>query len=261
MTATVAPDYIPCVYTDWSVEEQELEMARVHDATAVEREWIQEAGLKPFMSDQEIIDQAADLALRRVGVGVGYVPIQRLRDWSLDRSNPSHQYHYSPPVLRQDAMQMLGLISHNWSKRFGAAFALPVTSTARSYPYQVNISSQEGKVAIDPDEGLSSHLFALSFDIDAFGLYKRNGAEVYAPTNPFINPADAEIIRASRDHLREILETRSGTDINFVEENEGTRQHVFHVCTRPVDSLTRLVIENAKANRDRNTLPVPAIRS
>lgn len=216
--------------------EFEAELARVEAATAVEREWMD--GANPFLTDSDILLAADAGQLRKVQGGVGYLCRQYLRDWEPIRSNPDHEFHYSPPYLQQGAVETLGLIGHAWARRLDWGHALSVTSMARSAVYQTSLAKQPGKLTIDPALGWSSHVYGYAFDIDGCGFFARvpDGVEGrYISVNPRMDRSYEEQVDLGRSVLKEILEDEADKGhINFVEELAGTSNHCFHVCVKPL---------------------------
>lgn len=248
MTATV--DSLPCVYTELNQAYFECELKRVYAETEIERQWLDGYQLPTFDTDQDILNEVQYGRLRRVFAGVGYKPIMNLDKWEPSRSDADHEFHYSPPYLRPEAIAMLGLIGHNWARRLpeiSMNHAIPVTSLVRSLEYQQRLSKMAGKITIKSDDGSSSHLAAISFDMDARGLYVRKGVgSDFVPVSINNNPDSRDAIMTSRAVLREVLEEQQQTGaINYVEELAGTNQHVFHVCTRP-HATNPLVVEQFK---------------
>lgn len=229
---------LPCVYKDLDQAYFERELERVYVETEIERQWLEEYVLPVFGTDQDILAEVTRGRLRRVFSGVGYKPIMNLDKWEPSRSDADHEFHYSPPYLRLEAIAILGLIGHNWARRLpeiSMNHAIPVTSLVRSLEYQQRLSKMAGKITIKSDDGPSSHLAAISFDLDARGLFAREGVgSDFAPVNINNNPDSRDAIMTSQAVLREVLEEQKQTGaINYVEELAGTNQHVFHVCTRP----------------------------
>ncbi len=260
---TVAVDSLPCVYTELDQAYFECELKRVYAETEIERQWLEEYELPVFDSDQDILAEVRRGGLRRVYSGVGYEPRMYLDEWEPSRSDADHEFHYSPPYLRPEAIAMLGLIGHNWARRLpeiSMNHAIPVTSLVRSLEYQQRLSKMAGKITIKSDDGLSSHLAAISFDLDARGLYARKGVgSDFAPVNINNNPDSRNTIMTSQAVLREVLEEQQQTGaINYVEELAGTNQHVFHVCTRP-HATNPLVVEQVKIFG--TTKEIPAIQA
>ncbi len=230
--------------SQFSDKDMELEMARVYSGTAIERIWFQDH--IPFEDDELILKAAESGELVRVQPTIGVLPIQRLVDYTPERIDPSHEFHYSPPFLRPEAEQVLRFIGFAWNKiqiddRQEPLIFLPVTSLVRSDEYQRGLTKRtERKVAIDNtgDNGdRSSHEFGCAFDIDATGLYRYDPVQGHVQ---FVNPRekdfneDAELVTCSREDLRGVLEyLKDKNVINFVEELPGTKEWVFHICINP----------------------------
>lgn len=224
----------------------EQEMAAVIEATAIEREWMEAAGASPFQSDEEILKAVEAKKLQQVKDGVGFLAVKRLTNWRPERSDPSHQHHYSPPYLKPEAMQVLGLIGHQWARELSWEHRLPVTSTIRSTSYQQGLANKEGKLALNPEIGWSTHVYGYAFDIDACGLYlahrdrdvyKRHDDKTnpyFIAANPRTNPGHEEIIRLGKEHLTNILGTLASDGIvNVADEYSGTNNNCYHVAVNP----------------------------
>ncbi len=234
------------------------EMSELIDMTAIERQWTAESGLQPFGSDIEIIEAYANGKLSHVTQGVGFLAIQRLGHWNTDRSNTEHPFHYSPPFLRPEAAMMLRYIGHVWARRFGSGWPhrLAVTSMSRSLPYQGRLGETQGKLAISPDIGLSTHVYGLAFDLDACGMYlskdlspfeylakdldnihSKDDLDMYerfVAANPRMNPEHANTVALGHTVLLEILEELADKEqINIAEEFAGTTNNCFHVAVNP----------------------------
>lgn len=224
----------PCVYTDFTDTDFNLELTRIYQETAIEREWTRAIELPSYQSDEGLVWQASAGNLVRVDSGNGYQAISRLSNWDLSRSQPEHEFYYSAPYLRPEAYSMLGKIGLLWQCEVGdisQEFSLSVTSLMRSRDYQTQLAQTYRKATINPAEGWSSHVYGLAKDIDGRGLYHNNGGSL-TPVNIHDNPEHRTEISTSQDILRQILESEKTAErINYVEEMPNTRQHVFHICT------------------------------
>ena len=239
----------PAQFSDEALEQ---ELARAHAETEIERAWCAE--LEPFETDADILKEAESGELVLVRPAVGVLPIQRLVDFSPDRVDPSHEFHYSPPYLRPAARDVLEFIGVAWSNvqaddRDERFIFLPVTSVVRSKQYQRGLTERPGrKIAIDvTGEGSldSSHEFGFAFDIDATGLYRYDPVQRHVQS---INPrtpgfdTDAELVARSRQDLEDILVfLRDKNIVNYLEEVPGTKEWVFHICVNPNADLGLLL--------------------
>lgn len=238
MAITESTNCLPSVYEDFTQQQIDEEKERVFQATQIERDWMLDSGSKPFVDTFEILNGYSCGELARIDTGLGYQARPTLRLWEPDRDNPDHEYFYSPPFLNIKAARYLGHIAHSWLRDFGGHYELSVTSLVRSQEYQRVLAQKHGKITIDPQLGQSSHVFGYAFDIDGTGLYRIS--DPYSQTRRSINPSSSGYeeyqpsIKLSRDILRSILRPlmQEGS-INYVEELEGTRQHVFHICVNP----------------------------
>lgn len=246
------------VSDDFDAAAFEQEMDELIASTAIERKWTSESGLQPFGSDAEILKAAARGQVVRVSEGVGFLAIQRQGNWTPERSDPEHPFHYSPPYLRPEGASMLRYIGHAWAREMGWGWAhkLPVTSMSRSLPYQGRLGETKGKLAIDPTTGLSTHLYGLAFDIDACGLYLSKNVsplnylakdldnihseadmdiyERFVAANPRMYDEDKSIVALGHTVLLEILEKLAAKElINVAEEFAGTTNNCFHVAVNP----------------------------
>lgn len=259
LAGTVSEEILAIDYDDeFDTAAFEQEMSELIDTTAIERQWTAESGLRPFGSDEEILEAEAKGQLVRVSEGVGFLAIQRQGHWTPERSDPEHPFHYSPPFLRPEAARMLRYIGHAWARQLGCGWPhrLPVTSMSRSLPYQERLGETEGKLAISPDIGLSTHVYGLAFDIDACGLYISKGIspfeylakdldnihshddmdvyERFMAANPRMHDEHANTVALGHSVLLEILEELADHDqINVAEEFAGTTNNCFHVAVNP----------------------------
>lgn len=213
----------------------QAELEAVHEATEIERDWINHAELKSYEDDEHILTEAAAGRLVRVGRGSGYMAIARLRGWDVSRSDPSHPEHYSPPFLTPHAFEVLEDVASKWRAEMGASRSLAVTSLVRSAPYQRRLATQSRKLTIragDSSNLISTHQVGSAFDIDGCGIYEETDAgEVRSinPRNPTFSPRLMAESRLVLDHLLRGY----ADDINVVEELAGTQQHCFHVAVKP----------------------------
>ncbi|MFO0971345.1 MAG: DUF5715 family protein [Candidatus Saccharimonadales bacterium] len=229
--------------TQFSNADMEAEMARVYEATAIERKWCKD--LTPFETDSEILEAAEKGRLVRVQPDIGIMPIQRLVDYTPERANPEHKWHYSPPFLKPEAWRALQFIGVAFNRiqvedRAEPFLFLPVTSLTRGNAYQSRLTTKKGrKVAIDTNNtgDRSSHECGLAFDIDGGGLYRYDPVQrVVTSINPRTKAfdAEAELVAHAREDLRGILDfLKDRGDINYVEEVPGTKEWCFHICARP----------------------------
>lgn len=212
----------------------QTELDAVHAYTEKERNWIAQANLQPYKTDNEILTEADAGRLVRVSEGVGFLAIQRLRDWDIERSDPTHEFYYSPPYLKPNAFEMLCDITSKWQSELGNSRYLSVTSLVRSTPYQQNLASKNRKLTITGDGMVSSHQVGLAFDIDGCGLVEEDddgSRRAINPRSPGFRPL---LVAESRLVLRHLLaDRRTDGQINFVEELPGTQEHCFHVCVKP----------------------------
>lgn len=242
---------------DFDQEAFDKEMANVIANTAIEREWTEASGFEPFGSDEEILAASARGEAMRVSDGIGFLAIQRLGQWEPERSNPEHPFRYSPPYLRKEAAQVLFYIAHKWARTLVWDHRLAVTSMARSLPYQQRLGDTEGKLAISPEVGLSTHVYGLAFDIDACGLYTsknigplkylaKDPENIYSPddmdvydrfiaANPRMDTRHTGAVVLGHEVLLEILDglVNKG-QINVAEEFAGTTNNCFHVAVNPL---------------------------
>jgi hypothetical protein len=228
----------------FSDADMEAEMARVYDATAIERKWCK--NLTPFETDSQILAAVERGQLVRVQPDIGIMPIQRLVDYMPERADPEHKWHYSPPFLKAEAWEALRFIGAAFNRiqvedRAEPFLFLPVTSLTRSNAYQSRLTTKEDrKVAIDTNNtgDRSSHEYGLAFDIDGGGLYRYDPVQrVVTSINPRTKgfDAEAELVAYAREDLRGILEfLKERGDINYVEEVPGTKEWCFHICARPL---------------------------
>lgn len=231
------PKPLASVYSRTDVSDDQFAglLADVNERTAIEREWLSEAGYQPFANDRAILEADRQHKLVRVQPSLGFVTIQRLAKWSPERSNPEHPFHYSPPYLRPTAAMALGRLSHRWQtlqRKDGQPEAyLSVTSLVRSTEYQRRLRGDADgrKLAAE----VSSHEFGFAFDIDACGLYMSGGRTVN-PRQTDAYDEQTEALEIARANLREVFEPLIEKKvINVIEELPGTQEHCFHVGTNP----------------------------
>lgn len=227
---------LPSVYDKGVFSEDDFlaERDRVHTETAIERKWLEEAGLEPFTTDAEIMREAEAGRLIRVGHGAGFVAIDRLLNWEPTRSDPSHAWHYSTPHIRPQAFDFLRRIGEDWQSELGASRFLSVTSLARSSAYQNRLKQQERKLTIVDDGDLSSHQGLIAIDLDGCGIKEMSDDGEMRSINPRSPHWNPMLVAESRAVLRNFLdnEVRAGV-INYVEELPGTQEHCFHICVNP----------------------------
>jgi len=242
---TLLAHQLPSVYEDFSDADFQLELDRMHDKISPEFAWLRKSGLKPYETDEEIIKNVHHKRLVRIGQGVGYVAIQRLADWTPERSSPKHEFYYSPPYLKPTAAQVLVNVANAWKQRQESSvpdILLPVTSLVRSREYQEGLASHKSgrKLAVDPNvDDMSGHQVAYDFDLDGCGLYVRNpekgSIQAVHPRSPNYYNEMADVIASARSHLREVLAIYEEQQIiNVVEELPGTKEHSFHVGVNPL---------------------------
>lgn len=219
----------------YSSSDFESELASVEQATAVEREWIAAKDMRPYVSDKQILNEAASGHLVRVASGIGYIARQYLRDWAPERADPSHEFHYSPPFVRPEVKDYIDEIGKEWQLEMGACRSLSITSLVRSIPYQRNLALQDRKLTIVSEDKLSSHQVGLAFDVDGCGIVEEDESGNLRAINPRTPSYDHSLVSESRLVLKSILSNGMFTGrINFVEELPGTQQHCFHVALNPL---------------------------
>lgn len=243
---------LPSYRTDWTDAQFSIEMTRIRQATAVERDWFKQTNYPAFMDDAAIEDAVSCATLVKINPRQGLFPIWRLLHWTSDRSDPTHPFYYSPPYARPEVSVVLDFVADAWIRRRdtyddGSYHLLPITSLVRSTQYQTRLSESAGRrIAIDPaSDGFSSHQYGFAFDIDASGVYRyKPGSDEVAPINPF-QPGyqdAAGLVARGRDVLRDILdELASRQIINVCEEVPETREWCFHVCVNPTIMLDEVL--------------------
>lgn len=226
----------------FSDEMLQAENERVHKATSIEREWCKDLDL--YKTDADILGAAESGQLALVKPTVGILPIQRLIDYTPERANPAHKFHYSPPYLQPGALKVAEFVGRSWAtlqreEKDEPFLFLPLTSAARSLQYQESLTERtERTIAIDAAGDYdSSHEFGWAFDIDGTGLYRYDSVQRHVQA---INPREpnfddeAELVATSRADLRGVLQYLQERNlINFVEEVPGTKEWCFHVCVNP----------------------------
>jgi hypothetical protein len=226
--------------SDFSDGEVAFELERVYKETQIERDWIAEAGLRPYS------DRYRLMVAERAGQ---LQAVDSSDDFRLIRRLATRSPEYSLPLLRGRALHVLQFIAASWGIEEGADgqdnWALSVTSLARDTQYQARISASERKVAVKPKGGSdsihSSHEYGLAFDLDASGLY-RNAGNGWEAVHPRVEHDFDGKIDQSRMTLRGILRgLEQQTYVNVCEELAGTKQWVFHVCVNPLTPAPELL--------------------
>lgn len=222
------------IFREYSPAEFQAELARVEDETAIERQYMDELDVKPFQTDDDILNLAELGKMQRVTQGIGYIAIQRLLNWGPERSNPEHQWFYSPNYLRPHAFDVMEGIGAAWQGELGESRFLSITSAARSMEYMGVLQSRPDALTIKSPGLLSSHVMGWSFDIDGCGLVETNDDGNMTPINPRFSGYNPSLAHESTTILRDILreQQRAGL-INFVEEMPETTRQCFHVCALP----------------------------
>jgi len=224
------------VYDEQAYSEADFqnELSDVHVLTGVEREWIEAGGLRPYESDEEILRDAAAGRLVRVAEGAGFIARQYLADWTPDRSDPDHEFHYSPPYLRPAAFDLMRDVADKWQAELGNGRFLSITSLVRSTPYQQRLATKKRKLTIDGEGMISSHQVGVAFDIDGCGIVETDDQGNRRQVNPRAPRFKPTLLAESRYVLRQLLEDRKRDgQINFVEELPETQEHCFHVAVKP----------------------------
>lgn len=227
---------LPSVYDEgaFSSSDFSAELADVQQQTAIERAWIRDYGVQTYDSDHEIIRAAERGQLVKVGQGAGYMAIQKLLHWEIDRTDPTHPWHYSAPYLRPEASDLLKRIGNAWQDDMGEKRYLSVTSMVRSAAYQRRLTQQFRKLTVASETGMSSHQAGLAFDIDGIGLKEIGDDGDTKSINPRFPQWNPRLAAEGQMILRILLdeELRQG-NINYVEELPGTQEHCFHICVKP----------------------------
>ena len=239
MTRSEAYEGLPSVYSDFTAEDFRAELDRVLKATAVEREWMAEANPETYIDDYAIRQAVRDEKLAHIGWGVGFVTIPKLFNWTIERSDPDHEFHYSAPYAVPEVAAAIGAIGLEWARRYRKSdeYTLSISSLIRSEAYQKRLAEKHNKVTVPADVGMSSHVPGWAWDIDGCGLYRRSQTQTFQPIHPRVPGVYRECVadvRESREVLREILNRWQELGVvNVVEELIGTQQHSFHVCVNP----------------------------
>lgn len=213
--------------------------------TAPERRWINQAGYDPYVDNVAIARAEARGELVALDpVGVGFRQIGRLVRWQDAFDDPGSElpFPYPPAYLRPEAVAVARYVAEAWQDGVqDGALSLSFTSLVRHVAFQQRIIDQ-GKVAIDPSEGVSSHLVGLAFDIDGCGMYFSDGDQVIG-VNPNPNQDETRLsmyrdLRPRLDDgfavLRSVLgEMSAEGTVNVVEELSGINKHCFHICANP----------------------------
>ena len=236
-TEALTPSHaLPSVYNEheFSKEDFQIELDRVYQETAIERQWIQDAALPTYATDADILHAASKGKLERVAIGVGFWAIDRLLYWDTSRSDPHHEWHYSVPYLRPEAYEVLMHISGRWQEDMGGNRYTSVTSVGRSDQYMDGLKQRPRKLTIVAPDAISSHQALISIDFDGIGLVEVADDGTVRKINPRSPDWNPVLAAESRDVLRHLLleQQRRGI-INFVEELPGTQEHCFHVCVNP----------------------------
>lgn len=237
---TLSAKHLNSVYdtNGFSQSAFESELERVERATEIERQWIDQTGLRPYESDDAILHAAEKGELTRVTRGVGFIARQYLRDWTPERSEREHPFYYSPPYVLPQAAAYIQEIAIEWQKEMGLSRYLSITSLVRSVPYQRQLATQERKVTIMRKGYISSHQVGLAFDIDGCGIVEASDTGELQPVNPRSPYFQSGLVSESRTVLRGLLikSAREGR-VNFVEELPATQEHCFHVALNPLEFL------------------------
>ncbi len=224
---------LPSVYDDWSNADVAAEKCRILDATAVEREWMHDSGIKTYDSIDEVLTDHSNGVLVTVTEGTGYSTIDRLRLWTPERDDPEHPFHYSPNFILPGSLAVVESIIE--STDVFSEVRLAMTSLVRHRIYQSRMSKRRAKMAVPDELGRSSHEAGMSIDIDGCGGYVWDDSK-WAKVNPSLENYEKyqPIIRARLDLLEEALLTaQSSGFLNFVPENKGTREECLHICVKP----------------------------
>lgn len=227
--------HLPSVYHDWTDTEFRTEHARVHAETEIEREWIRQAELLPYESDQAMM-QAAELGkVTRVSTGVGFVAIDKLLLWEPSHSDASHKHYYSAPYMDNDVFELMSGIASTWQAEMGSSRSLSITSVGRSLAYQQELGTRPRKLTITGDGNLSSHQVLRAFDIDGCGIAEEADDGSVRKINPRYPGFQPGLIHDGRLVLKDILaQVMADERINCVEELIGTQEHAFHIAVKPV---------------------------
>ncbi len=229
---------LPSYKTDFTDDQFREEMDRVRRETDIERTWF--GGMTPYQTDVEAYQALEKGELVRVDQFPGIAPIMRLSNHTPERSDPSHQYYYSPPFLHPYTYEILRRLVEEWRSQVSGdvALYLPLTSATRSVIYQRRLYEQPGRsLAVDSSNaGIGGHMFGYSFDIDATGLYVENEDKTLRMVNPRVEGFEEykDLITRSRNILKSILEKyKDQGTLNFVEEVPNTQEWCLHVTVKP----------------------------
>ncbi len=228
--------HLPSVYdrSVFSHDDFLNELDRVHVATEVDRMWMMQAGMPHYDTDLDILSAVNDDKLVSVREGIGFIAISRLYNWDISRSDPSHQWHYSPPFVTPHTGRIIENIASIWQEELGTNRYLSLTSMIRSTEYQKRLAAQERKLTITGDGMQSSHQVGIAFDIDGCGLVEAGDNGDRRSINPRYPGYSPRLIEESRIVLRSILDGLDNNGyINYIEELPGTQENCFHVCVKP----------------------------
>lgn len=221
-------------FREYSSSEFEAEIVRVEQETAIERQYMDELDAKPFQADGDILNLAELGQMQPITQGLGYLAIQRLLHWGPERSDPAHQWFYSPNYLKSHAFDVMEAIAADWQSELGESRYLSITSAARSMEYMGVLQSRPDALTIRTPGLLSSHVMGWSFDIDGCGLVEANDAGDMVAINPRFPGYNPSLAHESATVLRGVLRERQlAGQINFVEELPQTTRQCFHVCALP----------------------------
>lgn len=212
------------------------ELESVAAATSVERDWMDRYEPEFFETDFEVLDAVEQGKLIDIRDCSAFMLRQFLSDWDISRSDPGHQWHYSPPFLKPHAAEFLTDLADDWIREMGDGRRFSVTSAVRSLSYQEGLAKRPGALTITEEGLLSSHCAGWSFDVDACGLFEQDDNGIWYPMNPRRPGFNSTLAAESRVVLRYALDNakREGV-INFVEELPGSTRHTFHVAVKPPD--------------------------
>lgn len=228
---------LPSVYDReaFSEEDFQAELQRIHDETAIDRQWMDEVELPTFETDDDILEAAKAGRLTEIRQGVGFIAIDRMLYWEPDRSNPEHKWHYSPPMVLPGVADVIQGLAGIYQEDMGESHLFSVTSAIRSRAYQARLAKQDRKLTIVSPDQDSSHLPGLAFDIDGCGLNQVNDGQITKINpNPEAGFWDPRRVLESQLVVRAMLASWQARDVlHYVEEARGTRQHCFHVCVNP----------------------------
>lgn len=234
---TVHPP-IPTIYSPGAFSEAEFtaELERVHAETAIDRQWLEDFAVPFYETDNDILEAFAQDKLANVARGSGFIAIDRLTQWTPERSSPMHQYHYSPPYVLKGVDVIMNRIGEKYQSELGVSRLPSLTSGIRSGQYQKGLAQRYRMLTItNPDEH-SSHEGGIAFDLAGSGLFELNDKDMPVringnPNNGLYIPS---LIEDSNSVLKLLLDEEQfdGT-IHYVEELPGTQENAFHVCVNP----------------------------